>query len=238
MLRYRLNNDIGVPASGEARRYIAACDYRENNEYWLIAERVVAFSDHRAIAPVILDIGSGPGTLCECIRLLMPRARVIGIDASKTMFEHARSKYHDCQFINGMAEDIPLPSEFVDIVVSSNTLHHLHDPLVVFSEMLRVMKPAGVGYVIDLRRDAPQVEVAKKCERMNQKVLRDFKRSLRSALTSNEITRWLEDAGAANVGAIDVEDLPGLHYRYNDPYSHECDSQLYYGVIFNKKNIA
>src|ERR1035441_2411637 len=162
VLQPRLPDDYGALGASEAMRYIAACDYRENNEYWSVADQIVNGIETSTSRPIIVDIGCGPGTLCECLRDLRADMVVVGVDESEPMLSHAREKYPLCTFIKGSAESLPLLSDSVDGVVSINTLHHLPDVDRVISEMLRVLRPNGLGYLVDLRRDAQASEVEKK----------------------------------------------------------------------------
>jgi ubiquinone/menaquinone biosynthesis C-methylase UbiE len=53
----------------------------------------------------------------------------------------------------GNVEEIPFPDQSLDLVISTFSLHHWTDPVKVLNEIDRVLKPGGVFYVFDLRRD-------------------------------------------------------------------------------------
>ena len=56
------------------------------------------------------------------------------------------------KFIQAYAEDIPLPNESIDLIVSFAVLEHVWDPIRVVRELSRVTKPGGQGlHVIDLK---------------------------------------------------------------------------------------
>jgi ubiquinone/menaquinone biosynthesis C-methylase UbiE len=55
----------------------------------------------------------------------------------------------------GDARRIPFPDASLDLVVSTLSLHHWSDPVAVFGEVARVLKPGGAFYIFDLRRDMP-----------------------------------------------------------------------------------
>jgi ubiquinone/menaquinone biosynthesis C-methylase UbiE len=55
-------------------------------------------------------------------------------------------------FEKGDAEDIPLEDGAFDLVVSSNTLHLIENPVSMFDEVHRVLKPEGRFIISDHRR--------------------------------------------------------------------------------------
>ncbi len=54
----------------------------------------------------------------------------------------------------GLAEAIPLPDRSQDYVISSHVIEHCADPIGVFLEWKRVLKPGGVAFMIFPKRDA------------------------------------------------------------------------------------
>src|ERR1700735_1394092 len=141
MLSKRAQSDIGVPNVPDALRYIAACDYETNNEYWQVANAVVRRIPTSIENPVILDLACGPGTLCECIHRSRSDAMVIGVDANSAMITHATKRYRECAFVRGRAEGIPFETQTIDAVVSLNAVHHFVDVGAVIAEIERVLKP-------------------------------------------------------------------------------------------------
>lgn len=93
---------------------------------------------------LVLDLGCGPGALA---RLLGAKAsKVIGVDESERMIDRAKNLSKgakNVKFQAGRAEKIPLADRSVDLVVSSNLLYLLSDPVQGLREMNRVLKPGG-----------------------------------------------------------------------------------------------
>lgn len=89
---------------------------------------------------IVLDVGSGPAcTLCW-----IPDAKArIGIDPLSERFMELGIASHDMIYINAPAEEIPLPSGYVDVVFSINSLDHVEDPSLVMNEINRVLRPGG-----------------------------------------------------------------------------------------------
>lgn len=54
----------------------------------------------------------------------------------------------------GLAEAIPVPDESLDYVISSHVIEHCADPIGVFLEWRRVLRPGGVAFMIFPKRDA------------------------------------------------------------------------------------
>lgn len=125
--------------------------------YSLIACRLLrGQSEGRA-----LDLGCGPGRLAVALARQAPRLEIVGLDLSEEMLALARTRAarHGLSprvsFLKGDNGRIPCPDASFDFVVSSSSLHHWADPVAVFDEVARVLKPAGRFLVVDLRRDLP-----------------------------------------------------------------------------------
>ena len=107
----------------------------------------------------VLDIGTGPGFIAiEIARLLGERAEVIGMDLSPAMLAVAEENGRRAGVANaitwqiGDADAMPMEDDEFDVIVSSGSLHHWEDPVAVFDEIERVLKPAGHYIVRDSRR--------------------------------------------------------------------------------------
>jgi len=92
----------------------------------------------------ILDLGCGTGRFSEGLAARF-NADVIGLDPSVKMLELACEKQRHARvhYQLGRAEAIPLPSESVDLVFMSMSLHHFADPAVAARECRRVLRDRG-----------------------------------------------------------------------------------------------
>ncbi len=88
-----------------------------------------------------LDIGCGTGNYTS--EFAKKGCKFIGIDPSEEMLEKAKIKDNSITWKTGKAEHIDLPSESVDGIIASLTLHHWQDLKKGFSELNRVLKPNG-----------------------------------------------------------------------------------------------
>ncbi len=98
---------------------------------------------------VVLDLGSGGGidALLAAGRV-GPTGKVIGMDMTDEMLALARANQADAgvdniEFIKGYVEDVPLPSETVDVIISNCVINLSVDKPTVFAEMFRVLQPGG-----------------------------------------------------------------------------------------------
>src|SRR4030042_2426817 len=113
------------------------------------------FKDHGEA----VDLGCGAGQLVMEMARKAPNLHVTGIDLSAKMLADARQSAQRAglkdrvDFRLGNVEEIPFPDQSLDLVISTASLHHWDEPVKVFNEIDRVLKPGGAYYVFDLRRD-------------------------------------------------------------------------------------
>lgn len=93
---------------------------------------------------IIVDIGCGPGNLYATLKGT-PKL-LIGIDVAKGSLQKAEK----IGYVPLMADahDLPLISEFADLVTLNATLHHCSDMKTVLAESARLVRPGGI-LVID-----------------------------------------------------------------------------------------
>lgn len=89
---------------------------------------------------VCLDIGCGPrGSLTW---LTNARA-AIGVDPLAEQYRQFGIDRHRMIYLSCGAEHIPLPTGYVDVVFSMNSLDHVDDVHLVCAEIRRLLKPGG-----------------------------------------------------------------------------------------------
>jgi arsenite methyltransferase len=104
----------------------------------------------------VLDLGSGAGNDCFVAHALVGETgKVTGIDFTDEMLEKAGKNlkklgYKNVFFINGDIEEMPIPSDTYDVVLSNCVLNLVPDKHKAFSEIFRVLKPAGHFCVSDV----------------------------------------------------------------------------------------
>jgi ubiquinone/menaquinone biosynthesis C-methylase UbiE len=105
----------------------------------------------------IVDLGTGPGILSIELHKLLPQAKIIGVDLSSDMLEIARKNADEAGMSNyetrlGKAEELPIESNSVNLVVTQSSFHEWDDPRKGLSEIFRVLKPGGSLVLKDYSR--------------------------------------------------------------------------------------
>ena len=96
-----------------------------------------------------LDIGFGLGfPLLEIAQRLGNSSKVFGIDPWKAAIERTQTKINilgltNVELIEGVAENIPLPDNSVDLIVSNNGINNVQNLEKVMSECKRIAKKSA-----------------------------------------------------------------------------------------------
>ena len=154
----RIPENEAIAEMEDARRYNQVMSGRlVQHEYRRLARDVVEMG----VPPggKVLDVGTGPGFVAiEIARLLRGSARVVGLDLSRAMLTVA-AENAQCEGLDGAltwragdAKAMPFDDQEFDFVVSSGSLHHWEDPVVVLDEIARVLKDDGRCIVRDSKR--------------------------------------------------------------------------------------
>jgi len=105
----------------------------------------------------VLDIGCGAGMdLLLAARRTGPTGSVIGVDLTPAMIERAKRAaikaglWETIEIRRGTAEELPVESASVDVVISNGVLNLSPDKLSAFEEIYRVMKAGGRFYLADV----------------------------------------------------------------------------------------
>jgi ubiquinone/menaquinone biosynthesis C-methylase UbiE len=106
----------------------------------------------------VLDVGSGTGRLAIEVAKSLPGVEVVGLDLSPVALELAKENARNSKvlsrvtFQHGDAEEMPFEDNAFDVVLSSNTLHLINNPISMFDEIQRVLNPEGKFLISDFRR--------------------------------------------------------------------------------------
>ena len=101
----------------------------------------------------VLDVGCGEGRFTRI--LAATAAHTTGIDINQESLDRAQVKTGEdglkVTWINARAEDMPLDDASMDVVVFSNSLHHVNPEMMAaaIDEACRVLKPDGQLYVME-----------------------------------------------------------------------------------------
>lgn len=97
----------------------------------------------------VLDLGSGAGFDCFLAAAQVGEAgKVIGVDMTPEMIYKARHiaqlrKVGNVEFLLGEIENLPVPDQTIDVVISNCVINLVPDKLRVFQEAYRVLKRGG-----------------------------------------------------------------------------------------------
>jgi ubiquinone/menaquinone biosynthesis C-methylase UbiE len=91
----------------------------------------------------VLDIGCGQGWQLAEIRKLCPDAKLHGMDISPKLVSLAREHVPGGDFQTGDADNLAYADTQFDVVVMTEVLEHLSDPVLALTQLKRVLKPGG-----------------------------------------------------------------------------------------------
>jgi arsenite methyltransferase len=105
---------------------------------------------------VVLDLGSGGGIdVILSAKRVGPTGIAYGLDMTDEMLALARRNAEEAgvanvHFLKGVIEEVPLPADSVDVVISNCVINLSVDKAAVLTEMARVLKPGGRVGVSDV----------------------------------------------------------------------------------------
>jgi arsenite methyltransferase len=146
----------------------------------------------------VLDLGSGAGAdVLISARRVGPAGKAIGLDMTDEMLALARTNaaeagVHNVEFVKGYIEEIPLPDESVDVVISNCVINLSADKGKVVREAARVLRPGGRFAVSDVIAD-PGMDKATRSD------MEQWTGCIAGALTRGQFEAALADAGLVDL---------------------------------------
>jgi arsenite methyltransferase len=159
----------------------------------------------------VLDLGSGGGIdVILSAKRVGPTGTAYGVDMTDEMLALARQNARDAgvgnvHFLKGVIEQIPLPADSVDVVISNCVINLSTDKPAVLTEIARVLKPGGRIGVSDVVAE-DQLSADQRAERGS------YVGCIAGALSKREYEAGLEAAGFEQVSVEFTHEVAdGMH---------------------------
>jgi trans-aconitate methyltransferase len=168
-----------------------------------------------------LDIGCGPGDITCRLGRAFPRWRVLGLDGSEPMLEHARSRAHRlgleasvefrlCRLPQPGSPAAGRDTDGYDLVCSNSLLHHLAQPMHLWQAVASWSHARSAVFVMDLMRPSSETEARRLVDEYSRGepdvLRRDFYNSLLAAYRPDEVREQLDRAGLKQLRVEPVSD--------------------------------
>lgn len=178
----------------------AQADFSASNQ--LFVDSLIR--DFRGHLRTAVDIGCGPGDVVVRLARAVPDVRITAIDGSAPMIALAQAAVRTARLdarvtlMQGYIPGVSLEDRSYDAILSKDLLHHLPDPLVLWSEIARLGRSGAAVYVMDLVRPPTPSDARRIVEHVaaseNPILQEDFYRSLCAAFTPADVRQQLVEA--------------------------------------------
>jgi len=163
----------------------------------------------------VLDIGCGPADVPVRLARAHLTIHITAIDGSAAMLALAREAVEAARLqkriatVQGYIPGLPFDEHSFDAVLSKDLLHHLPDPMVLWSEARRLGRRGAAIYVMDLFRPASPEAARTTVETVAGKehpiLKEDFYNSLCAAFTVEEARSQIQQA-SLGLDVIQISD--------------------------------
>jgi len=191
----------------------AKADFSTSNQ-WYVDHLLADFAKNLGN---VLDIGCGPADVPVRLARAHPTTRITAIDGASAMLALAQKAVEAAGLqkriatVQGYIPGLPFDEHSFDAVLSKDLLHHLPDPMVLWSEAKRLGRRGAAVYVMDLFRPASPEAARSIVETVagnEHPILKeDFYNSLCAAFTAEEVR---SQVGRAGLG-LDVIQISDRH---------------------------
>lgn len=198
---------------GQALAY-ARADFEEPH-----ARFVALYRERFGACPTagwVLDLGCGPADITRRFAIAYPDCRLHGVDGAPEMLRLGR---HDLQraglderveLLQGYLPGARLPRTGYQAVISNSLLHHLAEPMALWTAVREFAAPGAPVFVMDLMRpdSRRQAETMVDAYAAGEPdvLRRDFFHSLLAAYTPGEVRTQLDAAGLDQLSVEAVSD--------------------------------
>lgn len=149
----------------------------------------------------VLDLGSGAGVdVFRAAQIVGDSGFVIGVDMTPEMIERAQKNaidggYQNTAFKCGEIENLPVPDESQDVVISNCVINLVPDKMCAFQEIFRVLKSGGHFCISDIVTNGDSTNAI-------HQNLEDWASCIAGAIEKKIYLEYLSETGFQNVSII------------------------------------
>jgi SAM-dependent methyltransferase len=164
----------------------------------------------------VLDLGCGPGDITIRFVRAFSGCAAHGVDGAAAMLAHGRSRLEKeglserVRLIEGYLPGAELPLDTYDAVISNSLLHHLRDPMVLWTTLKQHAGSGAPVFIMDLLRPAGREQAQALVDEYaanEPDILRhDFFHSLLAAYRVDEVAGQLRTAGLDGLTVRQISD--------------------------------
>ena len=191
----------------------AKADFSTSNQ-WFVDHLLADFPKNLGN---VLDIGCGPADVPVRLGRAHPTIRITAIDGSAAMLALAQKAVEAAGLqkriatVQGYIPGLSFDEHGFDAVLSKDLLHHLPEPMVLWSEARRLGRRGAAVYVMDLFRpvspEAARTIVETVAGNEHPILKEDFYNSLCAAFTVDEVRSQITQASLG----LDVMQISDRH---------------------------
>ena len=143
----------------------------------------------------VLEIGMGSGLHVSQLKTNFPNGEYFGLDYSPTMVEQSKINNPNTTFYCTDAAELPFENNFLNVVISINTVYFLPDPIKVFEAIYNSLQIGGV-FCVGKRT----------LEDLN--TLNHITQFGFNKVSSEQVQEWMQNVGFKNISTSVFQDPP------------------------------
>lgn len=146
----------------------------------------------------ILDTGCAFGEMLILVGKEFEDSTLIGIDISENFIYRAEEKAIQnelddrVKFIKADVHEIPFPDNYFDVVINTNMIHIVDDPIMMLNEIERVLSSDGIYFIADIKKSCLNIIEKEIKSAYTLKELRELinKSNLRKGIMQTNLLWW------------------------------------------------
>ena len=192
-----IETDEGIQGEFDVRTYDSMMRSLRDKG-WMETDHIITLGITYGLA---LEIGPGPGYLGLEWLKKTESTMLLAVEISPEMTKIAETNAREyglegrVKYVKGDAHQIPFDDNTFDGVFTNGSLHEWSQPIRVFDEVYRVLKPGAKYFISDMRRDMnPLVRQFMKLMVKPKEIRPGFVSSINASYTTDEIRSVLNQS--------------------------------------------